>query len=138
MRKARAVLLVVALLVGTGCGSSSGSPMHDYAEIEKCLNDWAGDSGLTASTDSDRLDSISANAGQGAIALHGDRQEVQVSVERSGSDAKQTAKNYEPFFGGDAGDRLSVDGNVVAAYTKTPTDEERAVVERCVKDPSGY
>lgn len=138
MRKAKAVLLAATLFVVAGCGSSGSSSMHDYAAVASCLSDWAGDSGLTASTDSDQLDSISANAGQGAIALHGDRQEVQVSVERSGPDAKQTAKNYEPFFGGDAGDRLLVDGNVVAAYTKTPTDEERAVVEGCVKDPSGY
>ena len=135
MTKTKTVL-VAGLLATVGCGSG-GSSTHDYSAVSACLDERAIGAGFSPSSDPDDFDLIAEKAGVGAIALIGQRQNIQVVVERTGSDAERTAKAYELFASGEASDHLKVMGNVVAAYTKTPTDEERELVERCVEDPSG-
>ena len=90
--------------------------------------------GLTASTNPDNLDLLSQRAGQGAVALTNDIQEIQVSVERTTGDAEATEKQYGMFADQfSSRDHIKRYGTVVVAYTKSPTTSEGMLIEKCVK-----
>lgn len=129
MKRVAAFLIVgvTSAAVFVGCGGTSTSN-HDFAAVSSCVTDGAAAAGLENAPDG--LDLIAEKAGEGAVALKGDAQEVQVVVERSSGDADKTADGYRAFGAND--DNLIVNGNVVVAFTKTPTDEERALVEDCL------
>jgi hypothetical protein len=114
-----------------GCGGG-GTEEKSFAQVRDCMTKNP-PSGYEVSTKKDDLDLISQAAGQGGLAFTSDKQEVQISVERSASDADNTAKQYEAFGEAFGGGHVDKYGNVVAAYTKTPTDAEKSYIEGCVK-----
>jgi hypothetical protein len=83
---------------------------------------------IGVSQDQDDLDLIAENAGVGAIQVLWPRNEAMVVVERSEGDAEDTEQSYEAFGGTD----LERRGQVVVAWTNSPTDEEREDVDACL------
>lgn len=84
------------------------------------------------STDSADLDFIASAAGDTGIDIEGPHQRIQIAVERSKDDANGTRKTYGLFQ--DAFDQGHVEqfGNVVVAYSKTPTTTEMSLIEECM------
>jgi hypothetical protein len=127
-----------ALLAATGvvlaaCGGSGGGT-KSYADVQSCLVRTAPPAGLTTSTKKADMDLIARKAGQGAVVVSNDVQEIQVVVERSEGDAQATEKAYGVFADAfSSRDNLKRYGNVVVAYTKTPSASEKSVIEDCVK-----
>ena len=132
MRAVFALLAATAVVPAACGGSSSGD--KSYADVQSCLVSRAPPAGLTTSTNKADMDTIAERAGLGAVVVSNDVQEIQVVVERSAGDAQTTEKAYGVFadaFG--SRDNLKRYGNVVVAYTKTPSAAEQSVIEKCVK-----
>lgn len=127
-----AMMTTLLLLTFAGCG---GESERSFADIEPCLTESATAAGFEASTAPDDLDIIAADAGDGAIDLSDDKQSITVIVERTASDAENTANllaSAAEAFGVNADDLVYRNGNVVASHDKSPTDDERALVEECL------
>src|SRR4051812_16172930 len=116
-------MTAIAALCLVLCACGGGGNDKPFAEGRDCVMKKP-PSGYEVSTKNDDLDLISERAGQGAVSFSSDNQEVQISVERSASDADDTAKQYEAF----GGTHVDKYGNVVVAYNKTPTSQEKAYV----------
>jgi hypothetical protein len=127
--KATIVGLALAVAALTGCG---GSTTHSYADVRSCL-EGSGTS-LVVSTDTADMDTIAEKAGEGAVVLSDDTQEIQVVVERTESDAKTTQTAYNAFAEGFTGstDNVKRYGNVVVAYSHSPRDTDSETIEQCV------
>ena len=123
-RLARPAAVVTACLVLAGCGGEEKT--YDFEAVESCLRDNAG---AGVSTNSEDLDLISEAAGIGGIQVRVGKNEAQVAVERAEADAKNTERLYEAF----GVPEMKREGNVVVAWTKTPTDAEREAVEGCLE-----
>jgi hypothetical protein len=125
-----ALVALSATIAACGGSSGSGDSTKSGAEIFDCLNAQAGSAKV--SDQKDDLDLLAQAAGDRGIAVNWDKNELNLAVERSEQDAKQTLKGYEIFIA-DAGHRqLERMGNVVVAFSKTPNDEELALVDACL------
>ncbi|HVL53950.1 MAG TPA: hypothetical protein VM344_06780 [Vitreimonas sp.] len=132
------LLLIVASLVAVaaGCGGADGDTgaTENAATYERqptimCLQEH-GD----VSTSS--LDMIAEGAPGGGIRFARDGQEAMLAFGRTPEDAERIRASYETFYEGmdaPADDILFTRGNVAIAWTDTPTEEERALVENCLR-----
>lgn len=132
-----AVVATAAAVTMTACGSSTNTATSEdgFADLYVCVSDAAELAGFSASDSRDDQDLVAENAGVGAINVTGDNQGIQVVVERNEDDAKRTVEQYRVFAGalsGSVDDLLQRHGNVVVLYDKTPTDDERTIVEDCL------
>jgi hypothetical protein len=111
------VTLVAVVSTLAGCG---GSEPTDPAAVESCLR-------KTDVTVDKPRDVIAEEAGVSALRLEWPKNEAHVLFERSGKDARASAEAYELFD-------VQTDqrGSTLIAWTKTPTDEEKALVDGCL------
>lgn len=131
-----ATATVLAALAMQACGGGERSTVA-FADVKPCLKQAGEAAGFDATTDPDELDVVAADAGDGAMTLDSDKQGISVIVERSEGDAENTANAmktmakalFEVSFDDET---LDVRGNVVISYDKTPTDDEKALVDDCV------
>lgn len=124
-RAASSIALVLA--IAAGCGG--GSETYSLEPSVNCLRE----AGATdVSTSEDDLDYIAAAAREGAVRGEVSGTEVHVAFERNADDAADTADAYK-IFGVD-GEKLAQEGNVVIAWSSTPTDKERETVESCLSE----
>jgi hypothetical protein len=125
IRIAGLMLLVVAAGCGGG-GSAGGSQrVTDVNALDSCLVR----KGLQASTKKADLDLIAEDAGIGGVqVVSPGGQELNIAVERSESDAENTVSEYKAL----GLSEVRQEGNVVMAYTKTPTGAETKPVEACL------
>jgi hypothetical protein len=121
--------LITLVLLVAGCGGSSGSSSQSGARILSCLQERY----PSASDAEDDLDYIAQAAGDKGIAVEFPRNSVDIAVERSEADAKQTMKAYGLFLSDAGEDQLTRVGSAVVAFDKTPTAEEFGPVEACVR-----
>ena len=87
-------------------------------------------------TNRDELDYVAEDAGEGAFAITTETNRATVLFERTENDARRTEEAYRLFleaFASEIDDLLSRDGNVVVLWDKTPTDEERELLEDCLR-----
>lgn len=124
--RALGLAVVLAVLVA-GCGSGGSGKIIAGTTLSDCLGHASGLVGV--STAKDDMDLIAQDAGDMGIHLAWEKNAANVVVERTASDAQQSAKGYRAF--GVTGDRLLVSGNVVVAFDKSPTGEEHDGVTRC-------
>lgn len=125
-----AVGLVIALVAAAFAFATRSETTVTAAALFECI-DRADTGPFTRSTDD--LDLVAADAGDGAMALHSDQQDITLVVERSTDDAEATEAQYETFadaFG--PGGHVERHGNVVAVFSKTPASLERGFVDGCV------
>jgi hypothetical protein len=82
------------------------------------------------------LDYVAEDSGEGAFEADLGRNSVTVVFERTAGDADRTMSAYELFgeaFDASTEDILFQKNNVVIAWNKTPTDDEKSKIEGCLR-----
>ena len=87
MRMSGRVVLTIGMLGLFGCGGSEPEN-STVADIEACLYNESAPGAEVTSKKGD-LDLIAEAAGDGGVAVHWSKNEVNIAVERSSSDAEQ-------------------------------------------------
>jgi hypothetical protein len=123
--------LAAAAFAGVAIGGCGGeNDPVEFADVVACLQERG------ATVSDDQLDGIAEQAGAGAVDVDFERNSATVVVERNADDAEETRRQYitvgEAFDETVGEDDYERHNNVVVGFTKTPTDEERELVEGCV------
>lgn len=124
-----ATMLGVLLIAGCGGDDATQTPPASGQEIFACLRDRFP---ARASDANERLDYIAQAAGDKGIRVTFERNDLNVAVERSESDAKRTLKAYQVFLEGASADQLFRAGRAVVAFDRTPAAAELEPVRKCL------
>ena len=119
----------VALVVAA-CGGGGGDHYSRDATAT-CLRE----AGADVSTSGEDLDLVAAEAGEGGLHATLDETSVTIAFERTEADAKRTMSVYRSFgdaFGMPFEDILKREGNAVALWDASPTDEQKSTVDDCL------
>jgi hypothetical protein len=125
-----ALLLAATVLAGCGGGDEA---MYSVRPTVTCLVQL----GAPVTQDEAELYDVAEGAGEGGFMVRFERNGVAVGVERTAEDAKRSENAYRmsaEFFESDPGDLLERHGNVVILWEKTPTEDERRIVEDCLRE----
>jgi hypothetical protein len=116
------IVLTVAVAACAGGGGSSATPDSAAA----CHRDKTD----SVETNREEIDYVAQDAGVGALSADIAENTVTLVFERSDSDANQTAAAYGAFGADD--EHLDKRGSVVVVWDKSPTDEEKSVIDDCL------
>lgn len=123
------VALAALSITACGGGSDNETTVGDLDALEACITEsFSAESGSPA--EAGEADIIAGSAGVGSFNVATETQELNIAAERSTGDAENAVQTYEGFPMGE----VTQIGTVVAAYNKTPTDEETAAVEDCLDE----
>jgi hypothetical protein len=125
---AAVVAVVAAIVVGIFELTGGAGKSYSVDASASCLTV----AGVAVDENRDDLDFIAMDAGEGAFEADLGSNTATVVFERS-SGAEGTAKQYGLFAKAFGGGNIDRHGNLVVAWDNTPTDDERATIDGCLR-----